>query len=516
MPYRFHSSLPHSSASPGRSGLALLLRVGSCCLLGLCACSAGSSNPAPGTGGTNATGGATAAGANTGSGGGLTGGAAGTGGQAAGGTASGGTTAGGKTSTGGAGTGGAAPTGGASSTGGSTHAGATGGGNSGGSAGSGGSQSGGASATGGAGSGGSSAGGAATGGTSAGGAATGGGGAGDWKGATCATFGSSDIPTLFTTDYATWKSARVKECGTGLARVTGCQGDNNTCSEGMGYGMLLAVAANDQATFDKLNAFRKALTEVNNATDTSSGKVMAWLSQDTCPPTASGGNANSATDGDLDAAMSLVQAAARWPGGAYLDEAKQYTEAIWKNQVAPDASRLKPGNLELSADSRDYISYYAPGYFHVFASVSGDPKWNGLADAFYTKLAEQQGKCTNGQVPDTFGASECKIWYDSCRAPWRIANDYGWFGDERAKAFLDALYAGSVQGKQASGWTDQNNSAMVGAFALSGASSDDATMQGLCDAWSSAQKDDTPYFQNTLRLLYLLTAGGLPTSGLGS
>jgi hypothetical protein len=311
----------------------------------------------------------------------------------------------------------------------------------------------------------------------------------------------------------------VKECGTGLARVTGCQGDNSTCSEGMGYGMLLAVAANDQATFDALNAFRKELTRINNAPDDSSGKVMAWLSADTCPPTASGGNANSATDGDLDAAMSLIQAAARWPGGAYLDEAKEYVEAIWKNQVEKDGSgnplRLKPGNLELSADSRDYVSYYAPGYFHVFASVTGETKWNSLADVFYTKLAERQAQCTNGQVPDTFDATDCKIWYDSCRAPWRIANDYGWFGDERAKAFLDALYAGSVQGKQASEWSDQSNSAMLGALALSGVSSDDATMQSLCDAWSSAQKDDTPYFQNTLRLLFLLTAAGLPISGMG-
>lgn len=428
---------------------------------------------------------------------------------------------GGKTSSAGAaGTGGtsATVTGGASSAGGSTHTGGTGGGTSS-SAGSGGSPSGGASGVGGTSSGGSSVGGSVTGGTSAGGSATGGGGgtvSGDWQGATCATFGSTDIPSLFAADYATWKGAHVKECGTGLARVTGCQGDNNTCSEGMGYGMLLAAAADDQATFDALNAFRKELTQINNAPDDSSGKVMAWLSLDTCPPTASGGNANSATDGDLDAAMSLIQAAARWPGGAYLDEAKQYVEAIWKNQVATDASRLKPGNLELSADSRDYISYYAPAYFHVFASVTGDTKWNGLADAFYTKLAEQQGQCSNGQVPDTFGATECKIWYDSCRAPWRIANDYGWFGDERAKAFLDALYAGSVQGKQASQWTDQNNSAMVGAFALSGVSSDAATMQGLCDSWSSAQKDDNPYFQNTLRLLYLLTAGGLPISGMGS
>jgi hypothetical protein len=494
-----------------------LLLVGSLGLLGVYGCSAGSPQSATATGGTDAGGGADAtSGGTTSSGGGQQGGVTSAGGTASGGgSATGGSTSsGGTTGSGGAGRGGTTATGGTSSSGGGTATGGTGGGASGGATGS----SGGESSAGGTNSGGS-----ATGGTSSGGSATGGGGgtvSGEWKGATCATYGSTDVQSRFTTDYGTWKGAHVRECGTGLARVIGCQGDNNTCSEGMGYGMLLAVAAGDQTTFDAFNAFRKELAQINNAPDDSSGKVMAWLSLDTCPPTASGGNANSATDGDLDAAMSLVQAAARWPGGAYLDEAKEYVEAIWKNQVEKDGSgnplRLKPGNLELSMDTRDYVSYYAPGYFHVFASVTGETKWNALADVFYTKLAEQQGKCTNGQVPDTFGATECKIWYDSCRAPWRIATDYGWFGDERAKTFLDALYAGSVQGKQASQWSDQSNSAMLGAFALSGVSSDDVTMQGLCDAWSSAQMDDNPYFQNTLRLLFLLTAGGLPISGIGS
>ena len=345
-----------------------------------------------------------------------------------------------------------------------------------------------------------------------------GGGASAWKGAVCTSMGTTAIATAFNTGYAAWNKAHVVECGSGLARVIGCQGGNSTCSEGMGYGLLLAVAASDQTTFDKLNAFRKQLQSVNNAPDSSSGKLMAWLSGDTCPPTASSGNSNSATDGDLDAAMALVQADKRWPGGTYLTEAKQYIEAIWLNQVEKDGSgnplRLKPGNLPLSQDTRDYISYYAPGYFHVFAQLTGQTKWSALADAFYTKLAAQQASCSNGQVPDTFGATDCKIWYDSCRAPWRIANDYGWFGDTRAKSFLDKLRSGSVSTSDPGAGTDQKNSAIVGAFAMSGVSSDNATMQTLCNNWESTQKDDTPYFQKTLRLLYMLVAAGAPEKGV--
>lgn len=340
---------------------------------------------------------------------------------------------------------------------------------------------------------------------------------GEWKGAVCEKMGSAEIASAFESGYADWTKTNIAEC-TGMARVKGCTGDNGTCSEAMGYGMLLAVAANDQALFDKLNAFRKGLQSVNDAPNTTSGKLMAWNSGESCPPAASGGNSNSATDGDLDAAMSLFQAEKRWPGGEYQSEGKQYIEAIWLNQVEKDASgqplRLKPGNMALAMDQRDYISYYAPGYFHVFAKISGQDKWNKLADVFYTKLAEQQAKSTNGQVPDQFGSSGGNIGYDSCRAPWRIADDYGWFGDDRAKKFLDTLRSGSVSDSNPATQASDKNSALIGALAMSGVSSDNATMQKICDNWEAAKKDDSPYFQKTLRLLFMYTAAGLTADGL--
>ncbi len=456
-------------------------------------------------GGATVSGGAAPSGGNANTGGVTNNGGSSSGG--AGGSATGGTTSKGGSSSGGAG---GAAMGGATNKGGTS----TAGGNSSGGSSNGGSNTGGTNA------GGSSVGGSSTGGTgtSAGGANVGGGVASAWKGAVCTKMGATPIAEAFAAGYAAWKPAHVVECGTNMARVKGCQGDNNTCSEAIGYGMLLIVAAGDQVLFDKMNAFRKGLLAVNNATDTTSGKVMAWNSGDTCPPSASGGNSNSATDGDMDAAMALVQAEKKWPGGAYMTEAKQYLEAIWLNQVEKDSSgnplRLKPGNLTLSSDTRDYISYYAPGYFHVFAQLTGNAKWTKLADAFYTKLATQQANCSNGQVPDAFGATDCKIWWDSCRAPWRIANDYGWFADANAKLFLDKLRSGSVSSSKPGEATDQKNSALIGAFAMSGISSDNTTMQAMCDNWESTTKDDSPYFQKTLRLLFMHTAGGLTQSGL--
>jgi hypothetical protein len=60
-------------------------------------------------------------------------------------------------------------------------------------------------------------------------------------------------------DYETWKNAYVVNAGAGQLRVQR-DGANNydTVSEGIGYGMLLAVYFNDQGTFDGLYNYAKA------------------------------------------------------------------------------------------------------------------------------------------------------------------------------------------------------------------------------------------------------------------
>jgi hypothetical protein len=52
-----------------------------------------------------------------------------------------------------------------------------------------------------------------------------------------------------------------------------------------------------------------------------------------------------------------------------------------------------------------------------------------------------------------------------------------------------------------------NDSAFQGGFALT-AIADPSAFDGQVEAWLGAGGDDGPYFQATLRLLYLLVAGG--------
>jgi hypothetical protein len=59
----------------------------------------------------------------------------------------------------------------------------------------------------------------------------------------------------------------------------------------------------------------------------------------------------------------------------------------------------------------------------------------------------------------------------------------------------------------------QQNSAFIGAFALAGGY-DQGKFDDYMAGWLSARLDDTPYYQGTLRVLYLLAAAGKFSSTL--
>ncbi len=102
---------------------------------------------------------------------------------------------------------------------------------------------------------------------------------------------------------------------------------------------------------------------------------------------------------------------------------------------------------------------------------------------------------------------------EACRTPWRVAVDYAWTGDTRAKTFMEKI----------SSWVDahgglpkaakQQNSAFIGAFALAGGY-DQGKFDGYVGGWLGARLDDSGYYSGTLRVLYLLVAAGKFSSTL--
>ena len=351
---------------------------------------------------------------------------------------------------------------------------------------------------------------AATGGTSAPGGTTGTGGS--TTGMCGSAFFSTEAAGKKAAEYTAWKTAFVQDCSNGSAVV---KNGGGVYSEGIGYGMLLAANNNDQALFDKLWKFY---------TDHLDPKGLMNWSMDACSAPGNN-NANAATDGDLDAAMGLVVANKVW--GGYLTAAQGLIGKIKTLETDTCANGmvvLRPGDnwggcTESPTKGKVNPSYFSPGYYRAFATVdtANATFWTKLATDSYTLLAQYQ-TVMNGLVPEwgfSDGTVESNTYdYNACRTPWRIAMDFMWYCTPEAKTFLQKIstFVDGKGGVTKTGYA--SNSAFIGAFADSGIAISQAKIDGYVTSWMTATGiDDTPYFQGTLRRLYLLVAGGQMLSG---
>jgi endo-1,4-beta-D-glucanase Y len=359
--------------------------------------------------------------------------------------------------------------------------------------------------------------GSATGGAA--GTATGGASVGGAHGVVPTTITDSDADTA----YTDWKAGFLEDCGSGLWRVKWSDA-TLTVSEGIGYGMLLTVLHGEQNIFDGLWQYYQNNVDTNG--------LMHWQ-RGGCAGTQSGDNA--ATDADLDAAMALVMASNRWPDNAtYLTAAQDLIGRIQTYETATGSdglSLLKPGDMFGGRTCLNF-SYFAPGYYRVFAGVvpAQAAFWNKLADDSYTLIARVANP-TTGLVPNwcdengatsPSGPSGCTYYTnadqygsDAARTPWRVATDYVWWGTPAAATWLgqvtgwvDSVGIANIMnrymldGTVATGATT-HSVVLVGAFADGALAVDQAT----ADAFFGevvAMTPQTSYFPLTLRALYTL------------
>jgi Endoglucanase Y len=215
---------------------------------------------------------------------------------------------------------------------------------------------------------------------------------------------------------------------------------NDTVSEGIAYGMMIAVNFNDQALFDSLYTYWK------NNPYASGSKLMNW-----CIP-AGGGSCSatggSATDADEDAAYALLMAGKAW-GGTYNGDAVTMIKEIWSKDIDGGGTKLPKGgsNYASPTSAITNASYFAPSMYRVFATADSADDWNGVAAA---SLAAVNGAISgsNGLIPAWCGSSctvaasngaaggtDMDYQYDSHRIPMRIGMDYCYNGTAAAKTY---------------------------------------------------------------------------------
>ncbi|MBA3550591.1 hypothetical protein H0W32_00035 [Patescibacteria group bacterium] len=243
-------------------------------------------------------------------------------------------------------------------------------------------------------------------------------------------------------------------------RVLDKQKDNITTSEGQSYAMLRAIWLDDKETFDKTWQWTKDNLQRED------DMLFSWLfgmrADGTFGILTDKGGENTATDADTDIALALIFASARWNQQNYLGDAVVIINSIWENEVAMVQGKpyLVANNLEKNAPKNMVInpSYFSPYAYRIFAKVDGNHDWMALVDTSYEVLEKSiespldtgssanlppdwifMNKTTGALSAPTGNNLTTNMSYDALRIPFRLALDYQWFDEPRAKEILSKM-----------------------------------------------------------------------------
>lgn len=229
---------------------------------------------------------------------------------------------------------------------------------------------------------------------------------------------------------------------------------DDAVSEGVGYGMLLALYSNDQEYFNILLD--------NGEKYMWNGRFHDWRVGKWGEKTAFG----AATDAEQDIALALIFAQhlqdkgvwqPHWTpqGVTYAQRAQNILDSFWNVGMIQDNKYLAPG---AGWGGRDFTNpgYFAPAWYRIFKKFDSNPghNWDAVIDQNYASLAASVG-VDKGMVPDWMTPSGGYVtqglgynayldgkgfFKDAIRTHWRVANDYVWFQEPRAKDFLQKAY----------------------------------------------------------------------------
>lgn len=153
---------------------------------------------------------------------------------------------------------------------------------------------------------------------------------------------------------------------------TGNGGISHT--EGQGYGLLLAEAAGDRASFDRIWNWT---SHTLSRTDV---RLFSWRFDPKATPQVT--DTNNATDGDILIAWALLRAAARWQASEYGAQSASIRKAIRQSLFRPIGARtvLLPGlqGFETPGLLTANPSYYIWPALDAFAAADGAAAWGDV------------------------------------------------------------------------------------------------------------------------------------------
>ncbi len=217
-------------------------------------------------------------------------------------------------------------------------------------------------------------------------------------------------------------------------------------TEGMSYGMMVAVQLNKKDVFDRIWRFSKKYLQHKE------GPREGYFAWSFNPKTMKQNSPGTASDGELYYVTALLFASNRWgnkTGIDYYGEARHILDAMWKKDGTGGIHNIintEHKQISFTPEYNNYKwtdpSYHLPAFFEVWAMYAKDGHEQFYKDCADTSRAYLHRAChpvtgLNYDYAEFSGEAHIAPWmpagfrYDSWRVPMNIAMDYYWFGADK-------------------------------------------------------------------------------------
>ena len=217
------------------------------------------------------------------------------------------------------------------------------------------------------------------------------------------TDGSAVPTTIYPAEWSAFKERFIAADG----RVVDIEKAFVSHSEGQGYGLVLAVQADDRPTFDRILRF--TLENMSGRRD----NLTSWLYDERTFPAIS--DTNNASDGDIMIAYGLIQASLKWDDRRYLSIAAPIVDDIGRLLLHRNDDMVLLRPAAFGFDQRQQpdgpvvnLSYYVYGALLLFAEVNDRyPFFEAWQDGL--KLTERAIARSGGHAPDWITAGDYRV-----------------------------------------------------------------------------------------------------------
>lgn len=218
-------------------------------------------------------------------------------------------------------------------------------------------------------------------------------------------------------------------------------------TEGLSYGMMVAVQLNKKDVFDRIWRWSKKYLQHQ------SGPREAYFAWSINPATMKKNSEGSASDGELYYVTSLLFASNRWgnnTGINYYAEARRILDAMWKKDGTGNIYNLintEHKQISFVPEGKGYEwtdpSYHLPAFYEIWAKYAKDGHEQFYRDCADTSRVFLHRAChpktgLTTDYTDFAGKPFSTPWmpaafrYDSWRVPMNITMDYSWFGKDKS------------------------------------------------------------------------------------